>query len=80
MDTLAELNPFRGGRKWRAFLLLLATVITFVMTDHITDENVIRDLLLGLFGVLGLGTVSERWVAAKTPQAPAQGAGDGQKG
>jgi hypothetical protein len=65
----ASLNPLSGGRKWRAFLLLTAIVVLFVMTGKITDQAIIRDLLIGLSAVLAGGLWSDKKVQADVPKA-----------
>lgn len=64
-----NVNPLSGGRKWRAFLLLTVIVVVFVMTGKITDQAIIRDLLVGLFGVLAGGLWSDKQ-ASKPKDAP----------
>lgn len=59
-----------GGRKFAAFLLLLATMVLFVMTKRITDQTVIRDLLIALGGVYGLGNVAAKFAPGANPGPP----------
>jgi len=49
-----------GGRKFCAFLLLLAALVTFVMTGHLTDEEVIAKLFLGLLGLYAGANVAQK--------------------
>ena len=55
-----------GGRKWLAFLLLLAAVVLLVLTGAIKTETIIRDLLLGLLAVYGASNVGAK-VATREP-------------
>lgn len=63
---IAALKSFlAGGRKWRGFLLLVALVVLLVVGGFITDQIVIRDLVLGLFAVLGASTAAEKFSKAQ---------------
>lgn len=56
---------FAGGRKWRGFLVLVALVMALIMGGWITEQNIMRDLVLGLFAVLGAATAAEKFSSGK---------------
>lgn len=49
-----------GGRKWVAFLLMLALTAALVFGGFIKSEQIIRDLLVGLLAVYGTANVGHR--------------------
>lgn len=68
--TLRKLIDDAGGRKWLAFLLMYVMVMVFVLTRHVTEQTIIRDLCIGLLAVFCGGNVMRAWVERKaaTPQ------------
>ena len=61
-----------GGRKWFAFLLLLAALVLFVMSGKLTDQTAIVTIMLGLLGVFGTANVASEFVARRQPKEPPQ--------
>lgn len=72
--TPASAFALVGGRKFVGFLLSLAVVVLFVMTKRVTDQTIIRDLLIGLPSVFGILNVAQKsklmQPAASTKEAP----------
>lgn len=64
---------FAGGRKWRGFLVLVLLVAILVIGGWIKSESVIRDLVLGLFAVLGAATASEKFAPGGKPKEVSDG-------
>lgn len=55
----------QGGRKWKGFLLVLLLIVLLVVGGYITDQTIIRDLVLGLFAILGTSTAAEKFSGQK---------------
>lgn len=69
MNALAKV----GGRKFVAFLLLLATLVLFVLTGHLKDQEQIARLFLGLLGLYAGANVVQKGVAAVSSAITAKG-------
>lgn len=62
------MNPLQGGRKWRAFLILSAMLVLFVMTGKLTDQTVIGYTMAALMGLFGAANVAEKKLSPKAAE------------
>lgn len=72
-DQQAPWLRWLGGRKFLAFLIVTALVWRFVEMEYLTDQTIIRDLLVALlavFGVVNVGQKAIPWVQSRLSVKP----------